>query len=367
MYYLQRRTKRTDSCFLALAILVGSCPSAVGQESAPDASSSHEPALADVPAPMASFARLVGGEWQVTFASGEAGYQAWHWGPGRYSVRTVTPESAPEVNPWAGEVYYWHPGRGQVCHLSLHGDIPGVGRGVSEGTIQFDGETANAVFDLYQPAGSRKMGSRWVFDGRDKYRDTLLEDTGAGLEPMNGWTFIRIAERGKAPSHAGDAARPQLSKEMKAFEQLVGHSWETQDHGEHPTATESALSLRSTYEWVTSLEAVCARLTAPGKQGEPAQKLEAYFYHHVGADVIRCLALSSEGSVYEGDVTVIDGGALQLDLKGYEGDQVVPYLVQLDFERDGSLRNRIWSHQDGERTLRLDVSQQKAPMDNHRP
>jgi hypothetical protein len=32
--------------------------------------------------PMASFARLVGGEWWVTFTSGERAVATWGWGPG---------------------------------------------------------------------------------------------------------------------------------------------------------------------------------------------------------------------------------------------------------------------------------------------
>ena len=72
-------------------------------------------------------------------------------------------------------------------------------------------------------------------------------------------------------------------------------------------------------------------------------------------------------SVYEGDVTVLDGGALQFDLQGYEGDQVVPYLAQLDVEQDGSLRQRIWSIQGAERTLVLEARQQKVPKRNPGP
>lgn len=76
---------------------------------------------------------------------------------------------------------------------------------------------------------------------------------------------------------------------------------------------------------------------------------DAYFYHHTGTDKLRCLAAAStEGGrghtrVYEGDVTVVDGDAIQLDLKGYEGTRVVPYVMRLDFEKDGKLHQRVWS------------------------
>ena len=49
--------------------------------------------------------------------------------------------------------------------------------------------------------------------------------------------------------------------------------------------------------------------SAPSKDGEPTHLLDAYFYHHTGADALRCLALSNRGGVYEGDLTVLDGGA----------------------------------------------------------
>ena len=91
--------------------------------------------------------------------------------------------------------------------------------------------------------------------------------------------------------------------------------------------------------------------------------LDAYFYHHTGTNALRCLALSNLGSVYEGDLTVLDGGALQLDLKGYEDDRVVQRVVRLDFEQDGTLRNRVWSLDGGNRTLMLDVHHKKLEPD----
>ncbi len=60
--------------------------------------------------------------------------------------------------------------------------------------------------------------------------------------------------------------------------------------------------------------------------------LDTYFYHHTGTNALRCLTLSSRGGVYEGDLTVLEDGAAQIDLKGYEGDQVATYVVCFDFE-----------------------------------
>lgn len=56
---------------------------------------------------------------------------------------------------------------------------------------------------------------------------------------------------------------------------------------------------------------------------------------------------------------MVEGGALQLDLKGYEGDRVDRHVVRLDFEKDGTLRYRVWSLQGAERTLVLDVHHKK--------
>jgi hypothetical protein len=88
-------------------------------------------------------------------------------------------------------------------------------------------------------------------------------------------------------------------------------------------------------------------------------ELEAYFYLPLRTDVMRCLALSSGGAVYEGEVNVLDGGALQLDLKGYEGDRVVAHVVRLEIEKDGTLRQRDWSLEGARRTFRLDLSSRK--------
>lgn len=236
---------------LSVSAVLSACVS--GQTGGPDAKTvESEPAkVAD---PMASFARRIGGEWRVTFASGENGFQAWRWGPEKHSIRKMDDALEEDVSLWGGEVYYWHPGRKQVRTLSVHGDIPGVGRGVGEGSITFKGETAEGVLDLHQPCGRRKLGVRWSFDRIDKYHDTLLEDNGAGLKPLAGWDYVRIKARGEARPHLSEET-PKLSKSLKVF----------------------------------------------------------------------------------------------------EGDRVVPYVVRFDFEKDGSLRHRVWSLKDTERTQVLDV------------
>ena len=133
-----------------------------------------------------------------------------------------------------------------------------------------------------------------------------------------------------------EGAKP--SERLKALEPLLGHTWEAK--GEW--AAGDAFHIQSTFEWVPLADAIYVARACAG-QGRRAHLLDAYVYHHTGANVLRCLALSNRGGVYEGDLTVLDGGALQLDLKGYEGDRVVPHVVRFDFEKDGTLRHRVWS------------------------
>lgn len=327
----------------------------------------REPALPNpapmsdsVPDPMAKFARLVGGEWKVTFASGTSAVHAWQWGPGKYSMRRMSNMSSAVDNPWAGEVIYWHPGRKEVCLLGMHDDVPGVGRGVSEGTITFTGETTDAVINLFQPRGPRKLGQKQIFDGPDQYHEILLEQAGPdGMQPLAEWDFVRIKEPSDERPRTAEAAPPKLSKHLKDFAALLGHTWESKGDAKGEWAAGNDFHLQSTFEWVESLEVIFARVVAPARDGEATTLLEAIIYHHLAADVVRCLALSSRGDVYEGELTVLEGGGLQFDLKGYSGEQVVTYGVSFDFEKDESLRQRIWSLKDTERTLLLDVQHRK--------
>jgi len=138
----------------------------------------------EVPEPMKGFERLTPGEWRTTLASGETFSTTWQWGPGRYSI------SQPGL-----ELLYWHPGHQEVRTLSMHPDIPGVGRGVGEGTMRFEGDTAEGRLDLHQPRGLRRLGIRWEFQGPDTYLDTLLEQTGPeGLQrELQGYEADRVA------------------------------------------------------------------------------------------------------------------------------------------------------------------------------
>ncbi len=315
----------------------------------------QESTPAKVADPMASFARMVPGEWRMTALRGTSTFDTWHWGPGRHSMRVMTDGSGSEVvpEPWRElQVFYWHPGRKQVCLLGLSP----YARGVAEGTIKFEGETADGVFDLYQTGHRRKLGLRWTFDGPDKYHDILLEATGPdGLKPMNEWDHFRSKGPPAPRQPTVEKEVPRPSEHLRSLTSLLGHTWEAKGDW----ASGEAFHIQSTVEWVLYADGIYVRVLAPTKGGEPTHLLDAYIFHHTGAGVLRCLALSKHGGVCEGDVTVLDGGALQLDLKGYEGDRCVRHVVRLDFEQDGTLHHRVWSLKGAERTLMLDVSHKK--------
>jgi len=296
---------------------------------------------------MASFARLVPGEWRVTARSGKSMFHTWHWGPGKRSMRRMTDGSGAGGEPWrALLVAYWHPGCKEVRSLGLDP----FARGVAEGVIRFEGEAADAVFDLYQTGGRRKMSLRWAFDGPDKYHETLSEAVGpAGFEPLVEFDPVRVQPPATPRPRTVEGAKP--SERLKALEPLLGRTWEAK--GEW--AAGGAIHSQTTFEWVPLADAVYVRVIAPTPGGEPTHLLDAYVFHHTGTGILRCLALSERGGVYEGDVTVLAGGAIQLDLKGYEGDRVVPLVVRFGFEQNGDARQRAWSVKDTERTLLLDV------------
>ncbi len=339
---------------------------AAPQDGSPDDKPAHElaaPAPAapsEVADPMASFARMVSGEWRVTYQSGTSMYDTYHWGPGKHSLRVMTHGDDAAGNPWrALGVVYWHPARRQLCTLGLNP----YERSVSESTITVEGETTEAVSDLYQSGVRRKIVSRDTFDGPDRFHTTLLEEIDPGkLTPLVEWDYIR--SRTLTPVRPLPAQNPpKPSEHLKALEPLLGRTWETRGEAKGDWATGAALHIQSTFEWIPYIDAIYARVLAPSKDGERTHLLDAYIFHHIGTDALRCLALSNRGGVYEGDIAVLDGGALQLDLKSYEGDRVVPYVVRFDFERDGTLRHRVWSLNGAERTLMLEVHHKKLePM-----
>lgn len=349
-----RRVMRRSHLLIALSLTAALSACTSRHDKAPDTQSAlapEPPPSAKVPDPMAHFAGLIPGEWRQTAASGKSMYHAWHWGPGEHSIRRRTVGFGAGGEPWHElQVYYWHPGRKQIRVLGMSA----YARGINEGAIQFDGKTAEGVSDLHQSGGvRRRMGHRWAFDGPDKYRDTLLEATGPdGLKPLVEFDLIRSKPAAPRPL-TGEGEK--LSDHLEAFQPFLGHVWEARG----AWAAGDAIHTRTTFEWVPIADVIYARVIAPATNGEPTHLLDAYIYHHTGANALRCLALSRSGGVYEGDVTVLEDGALQLDLTGYEGEHAVRFVVRFDFEKDGTVWDRVWSLKGTDRTLLLDTHHKK--------
>lgn len=311
-----------------------------------------EPAL--VPSPMAAFARMEAGEWRL----GTVHATTWRWGPGRHSIRSHRVGADIDGNPWRElTIYYWRPDREQIHLLSFHPDIPGIGRGVGEGTIEFDGDTAATSLELHQPGARRKLAARWTFDGPDRYHDVLLEDSGRGLATLAEWEYARSVERSSQPAPAADRV-PTPSTNIRAFVPLLGQ-WEGREDG-------AAELVHSHFDWMEHLDVVALRVEGASNADKPEHLLDAYFYHHVGFDELRCMAVSASGEVYEGCVTILEDGDLELDLTRHEGGASDRRLVRFDFAPDGTLRTREWSVDGDNRTLILDIGHRRKlePQDD---
>ncbi|MFN0241684.1 MAG: hypothetical protein ACKVWV_02220 [Planctomycetota bacterium] len=342
---------------LASSVIAASFACTSAQDESPRANPIPARAATGIADPLASFARFVGGEWKMTAQAGTSMYDVWHWGPGKHSLRVMTHGYAASGEPWhAVGVVYSHPGLGGVRSLALSP----YERSVSEGSVRFDAQSAETVADLFQIGVRRKLVTRWDFEGPDQYHSTLLEEIAPGrLETLVEFDHFRSETLTRVSTPPADAP-PKPSEYLTAFEPLLRDTWESDGHW----VTGDAVRTRSNFEYVPYSDAIYARVIAPTTDGEPAHLLDAYVFHHTGANALRCLALSNRGGVYEGDVTVVEGGALQLDLKGYAGDQVVPYSVRFDFAPDATVRSRVWSLAGSERTLVLDVQHAKfAPKD----
>lgn len=302
---------------------------------------------------------MVGGQWKVTAQSGTSMYDTWHWGPGMHSMRMTTQGEAADGSPWlALQVVYWHPGRKQACLLSIHPDIPGIGRGVGDGVIRFDGDTLEANFSLYQNRGLRKLRSHSVFKGLDNFRTTLLESSGPdGYQPLAAWDYFRVNETTATMPGIPESAL-SLPEELRVLESFVGQTWESKGKGENG----EDFHVQSTFEYIPLAEYVYAHSVDLTDSNVQSHKLDMYFYHHVGTDALRCLALSRDGGVYEGDISALQGGGLRLDVMGYESGRADPYVVRFDFEQDGTVRLRAWSFGSSDSTLILDLRHKKLQM-----
>lgn len=340
-------------------------------------------ALLDPANPLAPLARLTSGEWRITFQNGTRQFETWSWGPSEGSLLAHTHGTDAAGNPWRElQAVYWHPHHQQVRVLALSSYAHGVG----EGTITFPAaaaHTASIDSDLHQssPSGPRlrKMRTLWTFGGPDDLREALLEDTGNGFVPLTDWKFLRSTSPTPISREANPAPGP--GSHLKAFAPLLNQVWNAR--GSWGKGQFESFHLETTFEHIPHIDAIVARIHALRGNGTPMHLLEAYIYHHPSNPRgLRILALGNlnellgirgfdvnQGRVYEGDVTALDGGALQLNLTGYEGKQRVAYEVQLDMHQDGTLRSRVEllnsaKTADG-RTVVLDLRHTPSPMSSN--
>lgn len=341
--------------FLSLLTASISCESAFAQPSNAEAHQ-ERPSAADA-SPLSGFAIMEDGQWKL----GSIHADTWRWGPGRHSIRSLTVGADGEGKPWREmAVYYWHPGLGQIRALSLHPDIPGIGRGVAEGSVEFDGQTLTGTVDLYQTGRPkpvhRRLAHRWTFDGPDRYQEALLEDSGRGYTTLAEWDYARSLELAPAPAHpVGDSPVP--SANLEPLLPLLG-AWEER-LGDIGSANHSRLRV----EWAELLDLITGQLDVSNPEQGPVHLIDVYLYHHIRTNALRCLALMRSGGVYEGEVTLLPGGSLQSDLRGYEGDREIRHIARLDVEEDGALRERLWIVDGADRRLIHDVRRDRVASD----
>lgn len=333
-------------------------------------STSHAGALEREPA----LARLVGGEWTMTVESGYKMHDRWHWGPGRHSLRGMTHGHAANGDPWhAASVMYWHPGRKEIRAWGINPFSRSVFDGVTTvkvGKIEF-------VADLYQVGNLRKVTFETQFDGPDKHFFRLFEEIAPGTKTQ---MFELVYHRAQAITPVAVPAEENAPKPSQFTQQLVSKlagAWQSTGKLSGAWLTEAGPAdagrvslVESTFEWIPYADGMYASITtSPADGGESSHVLDIYLYHHTGRGVLRCLALSNRGQtggVYEGDVTILDGGSLQFDLNGYEGDQVIPHTARIDFNDERTVHTQIWTTASGDnadasdRMLVLDLQHKRV-------
>lgn len=309
---------------------------------------------ANVARPMAAFARLIKGEWKQTAASGTSMFHRWYWGPGKHSIRRMTDGEGADGKPWYEvQVYFWDPNRMQVRMLG----VSPYDQGVSEGTIHFEKGSAEGTAELYQARAQRKMGVRWQFEGQDKYRETLLEAVGSkGLEPLVEFDLVRIPFTPQRPRNSLNSLK--LSNHLKNFEAYLGHTWV----GSGEWSNGDPLQLQTSFDWIPVANAIYVRVSASDSNDGRPHLLDAYIYHHTKEQTLKCLALLNAGGVFEGDVSVGEGGTIQIELKNGIIEKSADYSLQFEIESPGILRERAWFVKDDERIPLFNISHQKSQL-----
>lgn len=168
----------------------------------------------------------------------------------------------------------------------------------------------------------------------------------------------------------------ERTKYLQAFEPMVGHTWESTIDGKLVGASAGPMRIESTIEWLPQSEAFYLRVVWPQNDDvaiddvaddadvrEPLHLFDVNVYHHPGTKNLRCLALSANGGVHECEVVVLDDGSFEFKLVSYEAGQSIERVVQVDLQSKSSIRARIWTLQDAQRTLTAEILSQLTNQD----
>ena len=316
------------------------------------------------PAEMEGFSRLAPARWRREVASGAVTEEC-EWGPGRRSVRMFTVEPGGDPGWQDLHVHYWHPLAREIRVWT----VSSFDRGVGEGTLAFSGGNARADLTMHQGRATRRLSTRWTFTGDDAFLSELLEDSGdgAGYAPLAAWKYLRLPAGGAGPAaRTPAAANSRLSERLTALEPLLGE-WRVTAAGPVPgvpgapganagagTARAGAAGAgptapqafegRITARSVPGTEAIEVRVSK-GADGAGLSVLDAYVYSHTGRGALRCLALCADGTVCEGGVEVLSGGAIRLRLDATGPASPSPtsraIIVDLTPAADGSVQGAV--------------------------
>lgn len=333
--------------FASCLLTITAACSGVPDEATTTTSKATAPSAGAARDAIASFARMLDGEWRMTAASGTQNFRTWHRGPGGRSWRIVTDGQNGGGEPWRElEFLYWHPVRQRLCLLGLSS----FAQGVAEAEVQVAGDRVQFDIDLHQLRGRRTLRSEWTFTGPDDYHVALLESAagpGADFAPLADWDLHRTPRAQPPRSLAVDGVGEPAWR-LGPLRRLRG-TWTTRPapgNGDAPPMT-------CTCEWLPLVDVLEVQVTVPGAAG-PAAVLDAVLYHHTGRNRLRCFAVSDRGHVHEGDVRVRDDESLLLDLQDHDGARTVDCTAQIDFEAPDGVHMQLWRREADERQLVLD-------------
>lgn len=319
------RALRCASSCAVVAVVVAACGAIARDQDVPLPGASA-PAAAAIAA-IAPLASMVGGTWWTAFPDGRREAQRWHRGPGGNSLRVDSYGNASgERTCGLVRVFYWHPAEQR---LRLRAFLRG-GR-IVEGPVQHDADGVLAETVLAAPgAVDRALVWRWTLEAADDARLRLAEGDVRSSVPMTDWRAHRAAgEEVHDPTIV--LGTPSLPPALRAFAPMVGPRWQGLRGDEVARTTR--------FRAVPFAEIVHVRTTiGAGEEGDP--EAELYVYVAPRGAPLQALLLLADGTVGEGAVTAMPGGAVRLDLDCHGPGGAASFQVELEV-RDGSLRQRV--------------------------